>query len=540
MNFWHIQLHPDNAGAFPPDKVISILKSTSFIGLGEWGEGADQISKFKDELKRGDIVAVRSGIKPIALVEVIGDWEYSANPNADLDWFENRRKVKILDCYKDEYRFTIPNAMGTFKICKNHNADTSKVIINWFNESKARNNMNHIVDVLKFKNQIILQGPPGTGKTRLAKMLAEDLCKSGGETKLVQFHPSYTYEDFVRGISVKANGNQLEYSSENRIIGNFAQKALDNLLDSRKSSTDIGCQHKYEFIFERFKEFVQDEIDSSGKFAINDTAYIFFIESDSFRYKGDNWPYKTGLKMKFKDIIYIMSQHVDSRSSLRQLTNISGLAFQHATYYFKVIQKINEYVASNGLEIPDPPTNIALNNYVLIIDEINRANLPSVLGELIYALEYRNEPVESMYELDNSRQITLPSNLYIIGTMNTADRSVGHIDYAIRRRFAFVDVLPNLLIVEENGCPEAVEMFKRTIDLFCVNFADGEGGILVRSDYLSPEFRPEDVMLGHSYFLEKNVDNLKMRLNHEIKPILNEYLKDGILLEGAKVKIEEL
>ena len=79
------------------------------------------------------------------------------------------------------------------------------------------------------------------------------------------------------------------------------------------------------------------------------------------------------------------------------------------------------------------------------IDEINRANLSSVLGELIYALEYRGEAVESMYEVEGSNKIILPPNLYIIGTMNTADRSVSQIDYAIRRRFAFVDVLPKVL-----------------------------------------------------------------------------------------------
>src|SRR5690606_14650101 len=93
---------------------------------------------------------------------------------------------------------------------------------------------------------------------------------------------------------------------------------------------------------------------------------------------------------------------------------------------------------------------VELKNYVLIIDEINRANLSSVLGELIYALEYRGEEVQSMYAVDGSNKLILPPNLYIIGTMNTADRSVGHIDYAIKRRFAFVDVLPQILENDEN------------------------------------------------------------------------------------------
>jgi 5-methylcytosine-specific restriction protein B len=100
---------------------------------------------------------------------------------------------------------------------------------------------------------------------------------------------------------------------------------------------------------------------------------------------------------------------------------------------YDVKNKVLAEMAENAKNNPD-------NSFVLIIDEINRANLSSVLGELIYALEYRGEVVESMYEYEESREIVLPENLYIIGTMNTADRSVGHIDYAIRRRFAFVDV----------------------------------------------------------------------------------------------------
>lgn len=163
-------------------------------------------------------------------------------------------------------------------------------------------------------------------------------------------------------------------------------------------------------------------------------------------------------------------------------------------------------------------------NYVLIIDEINRANLPSVLGELIYALEYRNKPVTSMYEYDGEREITLPKNLFIIGTMNTADRSVGHIDYAIKRRFAFVDVLPDENVIEYE---KAKALFKKVQNLFS-------------TDFLSPDFKAKDVMLGHSYFLAEDENELKMKLDFEIKPILWEYLKDGIFLDTANKEIENL
>lgn len=181
-------------------------------------------------------------------------------------------------------------------------------------------------------------------------------------------------------------------------------------------------------------------------------------------------------------------------------------------------------LVKKALEDPDSP-------YVLIIDEINRANLSSVLGELIYALEYRDEPVNSMYALEDSNineyEIILPSNLYLIGTMNTSDRSVGHIDYAIRRRFAFVDVLPEVLSIEHFQ----KEIFKHVSYLFIKNFdeyAVNPEVKLEKSDCLNPEFRPEDVWLGHSYFIAEDKD-FDIRKKYEILPILKEYVKDGIL-----------
>ncbi|CAC9618430.1 hypothetical protein [uncultured Gammaproteobacteria bacterium] len=243
------------------------------------------------------------------------------------------------------------------------------------------------VILLEAKKQIILQGSPGTGKTRKAMEIAKEMAPDN--YKLIQFHPAYTYEDFVRGIvaTTDSNGN-INYDVKNKVLAEMAENAKNN----------------------------------------------------------------------------------------------------------------------------------PANSFVLIIDEINRANLSSVLGELIYALEYRGEVVESMYEYKGSRKIVLPKNLYIIGTMNTADRSVGHIDYAIRRRFAFVDVNTDESVIPNKAKP----LFKKVKGLF--------------KEHLSDEFELNDVMIGHSYFLR---DNLKLALEYEIKPMLQEYRKDGVLT-CEKEKIEEL
>lgn len=161
--------------------------------------------------------------------------------------------------------------------------------------------------------------------------------------------------------------------------------------------------------------------------------------------------------------------------------------------------------------------------FVLIIDEINRANLPAVLGELIYALEYRGKPVNSLYEYEGERAIKLPDNLFIIGTMNTADRSVGHIDYAIRRRFSFIDILPNEMHVPDF----AKDKFQSVSNLF-------------NKDTLSSDFKKDDVQIGHSYFMADNKEDLAIKIKYEVVPILKEYVKDGVLNEKAEKLIAEL
>lgn len=290
-------------------------------------------------------------------------------------------------------------------LIKKYNLYKEKIIKD---DSKEKAMITDKVDLLEFKKQIILQGPPGTGKTRLAKQIARFMIKNETEdriddikeqVKIVQFHPSYSYEDFVRGIVAKSNGTQIEYITEDKLLINISKKAISN---------------------------------------------------------------------------------------------------------------------------PD-------KKYILIIDEINRANLSSVLGELIYGLEYRDESVESMYpDANGNREIKLPKNLYIIGTMNTADRSIGHIDYAIRRRFAFTNILSNDNNVL-SGFPNGEAIYNKTVELFT-------------DTYISPEFNIDDIKIGHSYFIVENdsKEELQNKLEFEIKPLLMEYVKDGILNENAIKIINEL
>lgn len=270
-------------------------------------------------------------------------------------------------------------------------------------------------------------------------------------------------------------------------------------------------------LFEKNKKLYEIYLDKKTKFHLDISAFEFS------NILSTNFNLKTGEDISDENEVisqgeYQIIQFHPAYSYEDFVRGIVAETDDNGNISYNVENKVLADFAKKAQEDPN-------GNYVLIIDEINRANLPSVLGELIYALEYRGEPVVSMHEYGNSgREIILPKNLYIIGTMNTADRSVGHIDYAIRRRFAFVDVQPDETIIENQ---QAKILFKEIEKLFS-------------SEHLSLDFQKDDVMIGHSYFLAQDDNKLRIKLDYEIKPILKEYLKDGILLESAAVHIENL
>jgi 5-methylcytosine-specific restriction protein B len=189
-----------------------------------------------------------------------------------------------------------------------------------------------------------------------------------------------------------------------------------------------------------------------------------------------------------------------------------GMENYWPTYAQAIINAVkNEY--RNELEDSDSTTP-----YVLIIDEINRGNVSKIFGELITLLE-----ADKRIGGDHPIRVTLPyskesfgvpSNLYIIGTMNTTDRSVGNIDYAVRRRFAFATLKADKELVKQNSISPAIELFE-AVELF------------IKKHQIDMEF--EDLMVGHSYFFAKDEYELELKWQYEILPLLNEYIKDGIV-----------
>ena len=486
--------------------------------INNYGGGEDQpnnVSAIDDfcngenKINIGDIVIAKKGTKTLLGYGcVTSDYYY----DEDREEFLHCRKVKWLK--KGEWQTDDNLVLKVLTNIKNN--QKGKKYLDIMNKQEN----NNIINLLRYKPQIILQGPPGTGKTREAKRitkallgLGEDENLEGNEQfKLIQFHPSYSYEDFVRGIIAENTNDNILYVTKDKILAEFAKKAFEAPL------LPIKWEDFRDFLEKERKEKgeVYFDGDSNLKYESIKDGKLFYSSKrlDTIQYNEDTGEI-TELNDRNFDLVGIHIEAFCQKNIDDNFISFKKNQKKQDGYWNTITDYFIKW--ANNFKKKKP--------YVLVIDEINRANLSAVLGELIYALEYRGEAVQSMYAIEGENNLILPPNLYIIGTMNTADRSVGHIDYAIRRRFAFVNILPKDL-TDELGDQFEGALFAKVTNLFNTN--------------LSSEFKKEEVQLGHSYFITKNTP-IDIRWEYEIKPILLEYVKDGILVgEGIETTINNL
>lgn len=363
----------------------------------------------------------------------------------------------------------------------------------------------------------ILYGSPGTGKTyhtidKALEILGENLESrdekkakfdeyvKNGQIVFTTFHQSYGYEEFVEGIKPhidsEENSKEIKYEIKDGIFKELCEKALENR-DSIKN---------FNFYIDKLKEKVKiDDNNPEKYFELPNTKYsIQYRNGKTFRIKFDD------MSKNHKD--YPVS--IDNIEKLYKTSNIDEI------YNSAYVRAILNYLKLQGLEDykeKDEKVNLP---YIIIIDEINRGNVSKIFGELITLIEASKrigEKEELKVTLPYSgEKFGVPKNVYIIGTMNTADRSITSLDTALRRRFEFIEMMP--------------DVSKLSMDCEGINLQELLKAINTRIEYLLDR----EKTIGHAFFISvENLEDLKKVFKNKIIPLLQEYFYNDYALIDA-------
>ena len=460
-----------------------------------------------------------------------------------------------------------------------------------------------VVRIWERRKNIVLYGAPGTGKTYDVPELAVRLCdpafmaaepsreeivsrynqlKTEKRIAFTTFHQSLDYEDWIEGLRPVVNeNNQVTYEIESGIFKKLCEEAERPVVkDKQVGISDNAVVWKVSLAGTGDNDVRRECMENNHiRIGWDDYGPVISDETDWSVYNGEGKQILDAYinKMKIGDIVMscYSSQTIDAIGVV-----VGDYEFDDSLPNYKRVRRVNWLVKNineNIVEMNDGKTmtlgtvyrlnSITLDNvksilekydtsskmeendkaYVMVIDELNRGNVSKVFGELITLLEADKRKgrvnAESVVLPYSKKSFHIPNNVYLIATMNTADRSLGSLDYAIRRRFAFIAEKPFGLGVE--GFDK--DLFEKVSRLFVKNFDDyKESGWdqtmkLESADTLSEEYKPEDVWIGHSYFLmQDEEDNTSNRLLYEIIPLLEEYVRDGVLTAEAQDVIDEL
>lgn len=378
-----------------------------------------------------------------------------------------------------------------------------KTILSLINNTTASNKKAD----MQAKN-IILYGPPGTGKTyksidkavelvsperfnsnnhKVNKGVFDELRKNG-QIEFVTFHQNYSYEDFVVGISPDVTSGTLRFDKREGIFKQLAERAKQNWL----ASSDIKeISIDFNFVFNTFfSKLIEEEV-KEIEIPMKSKSYKFKVTSidvDEGRIKFTKQSGGTGHDLLVKNLKSIYEGSLDY--------GVEGLG----VYYNPLVEHLKEFAET--LE-PQNSAEEELKRFVLIIDEINRANISKVFGELITLLE-DDKRLGGENELkitlpNGEKEFGVPPNLYIIGTMNTADKSIALIDIALRRRFEFIGYYPEYEMLNE----------EESLLLKKVNEA------------VFKEKKSADYLIGHAYFMKGQT--IQIVLQNKVVPLLMEY-----------------
>ena len=429
---------------------------------------------------------------------------------------------------------------------KETEADKTEAVVQEELVQQSKGYRNPFSSMLIESKNLIFRGAPGTGKSYLAKEIAADIISDGyfddytlltdeqkKQVEFVQFHPSYDYSDFVEGLRPKVNDNgTMGFELQDGIFKKFIARARKNYEDSQKSKEviekEVSVQESMMDFFSGF------ELGVDTLKTINGNEFSITSVDDkhiNISIPGNATVNKLSLNV---DEVRRMLEADVKFTKIKDVTAFFGKTFatQAYSYDFAIYKAIK---AKKSVASRAKAKQGELKKYIFIIDEINRGEISKIFGELFFAIDpgYRGRAGEistqySNLHSDPDEKFYIPENVYIIGTMNDIDRSVDSFDFAMRRRFRFVELKAD----------ERLEMLASLEDEELEAEAIKRMAALNKEIVNSPDLN-ENYQIGAAYFLKLKTLNFDQLWTDHLQPLLHEYVQgmydeEGLMSRFAK------